>query len=184
MSSDLTNLLPPERIRAFRRSYYMRLGALAVLALAVLAVVHGILLAPAYIYLNDAATLEEAHLSQINANLASGGEGQMNARLGKLESDAGRLVAVASSTSATRVIRAVLGVPRTGITLIGFTYHAPSPVGRVTITGMATTRENLRQYVLALSALPFAKSADLPLSAYAKESDIPFTITLTGSLAP
>jgi Tfp pilus assembly protein PilN len=52
------------------------------------------------------------------------------------------------------------------------------------ISGIADTREDLRSYESALSALPFVTNADLPISDYAKASAIPFTITLTGSLAP
>lgn len=184
MSSELTNLLPEERIRAFRRSYLFKLAAAGALLIAVLAAIHGALLVPAYLYLHDQVALEEAHLSEINANLASSGEGEMHARLARLESDAARLDTLAGAPSAAAVIRAILAVPRPGITISGFTFHAPSPDGRLSVTGMATTRESLREYDVALSALPFAKSADLPLSAYAKENDIPFTITLTGSLTP
>jgi hypothetical protein len=32
--------------------------------------------------------------------------------------------------------------------------------------------------------LPYVAKADLPISSFAKETDIPFSITLTGSLTP
>lgn len=184
MSSELTNLLPDERIRAFRRSYFFRLASCAALTVALLAIIHAALLLPSYLYLHDEVTLAQAHLDEIAANLASSGEGEMQARLARLEGDASRLVALSSAPSATAAISAVLSIPRSGISISGFTFHTPSPGGRLAITGTAATRESLRQYALALSKLPFAKSAELPLSAYAKESDIPFTITLTGPLSP
>ncbi len=184
MSAELTNLLPEERIRAFRRGYFFKLGTVAAVAGAIVVLAHAALLAPAYLYLKDEVALEQAHLDEIAANLAASGEGEMRTRQKQLEADAARLVALASSPQATNVIRAVLQVPRTGIEISGFTFHAPQPDGRFAITGTAATRESLRQYALALSKLSFAKSADLPLSAYAKESDIPFTITLTGPLMP
>ncbi len=49
---------------------------------------------------------------------------------------------------------------------------------------MAQTRDALRGYVEALNQLPYVSKADLPISAYAKESAIPFMVTLTGSLQP
>jgi hypothetical protein len=52
------------------------------------------------------------------------------------------------------------------------------------ITGVADTREDLRGYDAALSALPYVSSVDLPISVYAKSSSIPFSISLTGSLTP
>ncbi len=108
----------------------------------------------------------------------------MQTRLTNLKNNSGRLLTLASSPSATTVIRTLLAIPHSGITLTSFTFRAGTPEGRVTITGSATTRDALRQYHLALSSLSFAKSAELPLSAYAKESNIPFTITLMGSLVP
>ncbi len=183
MSAELTNLLPPERIRAFRQNYYFRLGTAAAALVALLAVAHAALLFPAYLYLHESVELERAHLAELAANLASSGEGEMQARLARLEADSARIVTLSSSPSSAAAIKAILALPHAGITVSGFTFHAPSPEGRITITGTAATRESLRQYALAASSLPFAKSADLPLSAYAKESDIPFTITLTGPLA-
>ncbi|HRH24320.1 MAG TPA: hypothetical protein PK109_01895 [Candidatus Paceibacterota bacterium] len=183
MSAELTNLLPSERIRAFRQAYFYRLGTALLLAVAVVVVIHAALLAPSYLYLNDTVALERAHLNELAEKLASSGEGEMNARLARLEQDASRILTLSGAPSASAAIRTVLAVPRGGITLTGITFHTPSPDGRLTLTGMAATREDLRRYALALSELPFAKSADLPLSAYAKERDIPFTITLTGPLA-
>ncbi len=54
----------------------------------------------------------------------------------------------------------------------------------MTVSGMAATRDALRQYATALGGLPYVSKADLPISAYAKDSDITFTITLTGTLTP
>jgi hypothetical protein len=52
------------------------------------------------------------------------------------------------------------------------------------ITGSAATRTALQSFKEELASLPFVTSADLPISAFAKESDIPFSITVTGSLKP
>jgi len=49
---------------------------------------------------------------------------------------------------------------------------------------VADNRETLRQYLGVLDALPQVAKAELPISAYAKEKDIGFTITLTGTLEP
>ena len=184
MSSELTNLLPNERIRAFRRDYFFRLFTVVVLVVAVAIGVHGALLAPSYLYLHQTVSLDRLRLSELSDTLAASEEAEMQARLTRLKSDSERLLALSSSPSATKVIRALLEVPHAGIIVTAISFKSPSPDGRLTITGMAKTRESLRQYHLALSSLTFAKSAELPLSAYAKESDIPFTITLTGPLTP
>lgn len=184
MSSELTNLLPDERIRAFRRDYFFKLGTVAALVVVAAIGIHAALLTPSYLYLHETASLARARLAQLTNTLAGSEEAEMQTRLTRLKSDSERLLALSSSPSATGIIRALLAVPHAGITITALSFKSPSPEGRLTITGMAKTRESLRQYHLALSSLAFAKSAELPLSAYAKESDIPFTITLTGPLTP
>lgn len=184
MSSELTNLLPSERIHAFRRGYFFRLGATIAVMLAGVIVVHGVLLIPTYLYIQESATLARAHLAELEAGSLSSGEGEIQARTKQVESEAERALALLASPSATTILQTVLEAPRTGVTIKGFSFHAPSPEGRLTITGVAETRESLRQYQLALSKLSFAKSAELPLSAYTKERDIPFVITLIGSFTP
>jgi hypothetical protein len=106
--------------------------------------------------------------------------------LKKLQDDAAYLTHLSATPTVSSLIRAVLKVPRPGITISGFSYSPPtgSAAGKFLILGMAATRDDLRRYDLALAALPFVTNADLPISAYAKEASIPFTITLSGSLLP
>jgi hypothetical protein len=51
--------------------------------------------------------------------------------------------------------------------------------GTLSVSGIAVTRGALRAYQLALQSAPFAVAANLPVSAYAKDTDIAFTITVT-----
>ncbi len=184
MSLELTNLLPPDRARAWKNEYYLRLGTLACIALIIIAVAHAALLVPSYLFVQERVSLEREHLAELDAALTSSGEGEMNTRLLALETDAKRIEALAGAPSASSVVRAVLAVPKQGISIIGLSFEAPKPSGRLSITGIAATRESLRRYALELSQLSFAEATDLPLSAYAKESEIPFTIVLTGPLTP
>lgn len=184
MTAELTNLLPPDRQLAARREYLMRLASVACGLLTLLALALGAMMVPTYLYLSDRVALAHARLAELDAALASSGEGELSSRVSGIKADVARLATVYAAPSSAAAMRAVLLVPSEGIALGGITFSAPSPEGRMTVTGTAATRESLRQYALALSALPFAKTADLPLSAYAKESEIPFTITLTGALKP
>lgn len=184
MSAELTNLLPQDRQAAARREYLIRVASVACGLLTLLALALGAMLVPTYLYLADRVALAESRLGELDAALASSGEGELSSRVASIKADVGRLDAIYASPSAAAAIRTVLLVPSEGVSLGGITFSASLAEGRMTVTGTAATREALRQYALALSSLPFAKSADLPLSAYAKESDIPFTITLTGPLKP
>lgn len=186
MYPELTNLLPRHLIKAFRRNYFLRVATLACMLLAGLVVVHGLLLLPSYIFAHGEVKRQSEQLATLNASLHTTEEVQVRARLTKLSANVAYLNQLGTTTAASAALRAVLSVPRTGITLSGFTFApgAGKSSGTMGISGMAATRDTLRAYALALGQLPFVTNADLPISAYAQDNNIPFTISLTGTLRP
>lgn len=184
MHNTLTNLLPQERQRLLTREYLFRLGVVVATLCIILVLAAGLLLVPTYVFLTGNASAKEKHLLDIKSTLASADEVVLSARLAALSSDATTLLALASKQSPSSMLRAVLGVSRPGIALTGFIF-TPAKDGTPTtlaLSGIAATRDALRGYQLALQGAPFARSAELPVSAYAKDANIVFTITLT--LAP
>jgi len=145
-----------------------------------------VLLVPTYLYLNRDISTRQSHVAQLDASLGLAHGKETTAQLNDLTSTATYLARLASTTQATAALRMALAVPRPGIVLTGITFQPPVHAndGKMTLNGTATTREALRAYNDALSALPSVSSVDLPISAYAKDKDIPFTITLTGTLSP
>lgn len=186
MSRELTNLLPKERRSALAREYYLRLTTVATVLLALLLIVSALLLLPTYIYLKGQVARSTEVLTRINTSLAASGQEEAGARLATLEADSRYLLSVAGSASASGALQALISVSRPGITLTGFTFTpgVKGAEGRMLVTGYAATREALRAYDAALEAQPYVSVSELPISAYALESDIPFTITLTGSFLP
>ncbi len=184
MRSQLTNLLPYERQRTFRRDYFVRLGVIIVILFIILTIISAVLLLPTYVFLTQSASTEMARLASIESTASSSDETALSAQLTALSNSATALSALAGSHSISAVMSKVLAVSRPGITLSGFSY-APGVgqnPGTIAISGTAATRDSLRAYQLALQGSSFARSANLPVSAYAKDSDIAFTITVT--LAP
>ncbi|MEA2701798.1 MAG: hypothetical protein QOE22_507 [Candidatus Parcubacteria bacterium] len=187
MPSELTNLLPEARKRRFRRQYFLRLGTVTFLLLVLLALLHAALLLPTYLYARGEVARAEAGLATFNAAGDAAGEAEVVARQARLKAATGNLSRLGTAPAASAPLRAVLAVPRPGIALTGFTFAAPASANataRMQVSGVAASRDALRQYVAALGALPFVTGADLPISAYAKETDIEFTITLAGTLRP
>lgn len=154
--------------------------------LALAMVIHGILLVPAYVFLEAQVNGRKAEVARISEGLNTAEEKQVDARVSALQEDTAYLTELNAELRASVAVRAILGVSRPGVRLSGFGYTKPKSgaVANMTVTGIADTRETLRAYVLALQAEPFIASADLPVSAYAKDKDIPFTIALTGNLTP
>lgn len=181
MSTELTNLLPSERRHAIRREYLLRFSTLTLAAVGVLAIVHGLLLVPAYAFVKDQVVVQEKRVQALSEERAVSGFTDLSERIRAFSERATNLQELRTVPSASEAVRAVLGVPHQGITLHSFTLGAlkQGEAGRMSVSGTAATRESLRAFDGELSKLPFVTATDLPLSAYAKESDIGFSITLT-----
>lgn len=179
MPNSLTNLLPPERRRQLSRDYLFRLGVVAAVLVMLLILAATALLIPSYFFLDSSQRAKEARLAKIQQSLAATNDAAISARLTALSNAAARLSALSDAPSASATIRTIFAVPRPGIMINGITYRAPTQKtpASVLLSGTAATRDALRTYQLALENVPFISSADLPVSAFAKDADIPFTIT-------
>jgi len=186
MSADLTNLIPPYRKRYLSRDYAYRLGVVAVWLLTILTLIHGLLLIPSYWYAHQQIRTREAQLATLKASSSDATAQDLKTRIDALEKSAKQLAGLGTQATASAAIQGVLAAPRTGIQVHGITYTPSATVdaNRMTIMGTAATRESLQRYIEQLDALTYVTKAELPISAYAREKDIPFTITLTGSLKP
>ncbi|MFZ3043559.1 MAG: hypothetical protein WA058_00400 [Minisyncoccia bacterium] len=181
MNNRLTNLLPPERQRILFREYFLRLGVVIAVLVTILMCIAALLLLPTYVFLLRSESAKGSQLANVESILASADEKTLSAHLTALSKDAAVLVALGKLPSPSVLVRSALAVPRSGVTVSGLVY-APATSktpSTLAISGVATTRDALRSYQLALQSAPFAANADLPVSAYAQDADISFTITVT-----
>lgn len=183
MSDNFTNLLPFSRQRALIREYRFRLGVTFVALFSMLILAATILLIPTYVFLSSSASTKTIHLVDIKST-HSPDEIVLSKRLDALSRDAATILSISNGPSASKIVNSALSVSRPGIMLSAFGYALGSGKNKstLTISGSAATREALRGYQLALQGMPFALAASLPVSAYAKDTNIDFTITVT--LAP
>ncbi|MDO8593645.1 MAG: hypothetical protein Q7R59_01985 [bacterium] len=183
MFNELTNLLPLERQRALSRDYLLRIGVIIAVLTTALTLSAAVLLIPTYVLLAESANAKNMQLTKTTATLSSAEELALSARLAALSNNAAALVALSNTPSVSATVRAVLATTRPGITLSGFSYAPSSGSGKdsgtIGLSGVSATRDALRSYQLALQGAPFALSAVLPVSAYAKDANIAFTITVT-----
>ncbi len=184
MSHDVTNFLPHDKVTAFKNMYLTRLGVVVIIVVTFILVAHTALLLPSYLYLSEDKALQEARLEQLSASLSREGQEEISQRTAILTNTAERLVAFADTPTISDIVKAILSVAHPGVHLTGITADVAPGENRLQLSGVADSREALRTYHLALSALPYVATADLPLSAYAKETDIPFSIMVTGTLLP
>lgn len=181
MANELTNLLPEARKELIVREYRFRLGVVVTILFSLLVCVAAVLLVPTYIFLVANVNAKEARLTNIKASLSSGEEATLSKRLAILSSNASSLISLSNTSSVSALVRSVLAIPRPGVTLSGFAHTTGSGKthGALTLSGVAATRDALRNYQLALQGESFVSSAELPVSVYAKDSNIAFTITLS-----
>ena len=177
----LTNLLPIARRHALVREYYFRLGVVALATISVLVVMAGVLLVPSYLFIQANVAAKQAQLASIESTLSASNETALSARLIALSSDTATLAGLASAPSASASIRALLAVAHPNITLatISYTASTQKTSGTVVVSGTSSTRDALRNYQIALQNTPGVARADLPVSAYAQDADITFTVTVT-----
>ncbi len=186
MDNALTNLLPPGRQRTLAREYLLRVGTLAVALLTILICISAALRVPTYVFLVKAVGAKEMRLASVDSSLAASDGAALIARLESLASDAKVLTNLAEAPSPSSILRGVLAVPRAGVQVSGIAYTpvSSSKPATVVITGKAKDRGALRNYQLALQGDPAVASAALPVSAFAQETDIAFTITLVLASTP
>ncbi|OGG78047.1 hypothetical protein A3A36_02625 [Candidatus Kaiserbacteria bacterium RIFCSPLOWO2_01_FULL_52_12b] len=150
------------------------------------------LLSPTYILLIKSISAKETRLASIESTLSSTEEKALSARLSILLNEAAILTALGEMISASSRIRSFLAVPRPGVSISNVAYTPATTIqyknsvgtipGTIAVSGTAATRDALRTYQLALQKEPFATSVNLPVSAYAQDANISFTITVTLSL--
>lgn len=177
------NLLPDSRKKVLAQLYLVRLVVVASLVIAGVLCVHVALMAPNYLHARQERITQEAALLGIGEALSGTEEKQVSDRVKALNDSATYLVQAAASPRVSKAIRAVSEVPHTGVRVTGFSFTGAqgSQPARMTISGVASSRATLREYVATLKTLPYVSSVDIPIGAYAKETDISFTVTLAGS---
>ncbi len=185
MKTYLINLLPKSITKAFLRDYRFRVATFGLVLVAFVIFINGLLLIPAYLYAHTHIVALQTKLNGIDQSTKTDDQTQITTRLSNLSKEQKYLIQKQKAPQASALLNAVLKVSRPGIALSSFTVTMPegSGSGTIILAGNADTREDLRAYTVALGTLPFISSVNLPISAYASESDIAFTITLSGNLS-
>ena len=181
MNEELTNLLPPDRKKQLRSEYLGRLCTLAVVTLSFLLVATVLLRGPLLVYVFQKKLTSERELTALTIQLNDSGNTEASGRLKILNDNLSYLSRQSTTTTGTEVLTSVTSAPHQGIYITGISYSAGAKGmgAKVVLTGKASTRQSLQAYTDTLVELLHI-SVDLPISAYAKETDIPFTMTLSG----
>ncbi len=180
MNSELTNLLPFMRRTLLYRRYRVRRVVTVMISAAVLLVAFVLLLYPSHVRVAQGIETARAELAHAEEVLSSTEDQALPARLENLGENVAALISHDKDFASTEFMREVLALSREGVALMAFEYAAYT--NSLVLKGTARSRDALRAYQKTLQEVPLVVQADLPVSAYAQESNISFAITLI--LAP
>ena len=184
MSMQRINLLPESHRRTLVRTYYYHLGVVVFTVITSLVLVAAVLLVPTYLYLTQTRAIKEAELAELEALQPAPSEKGIAERLTILLGNVAAITALTNTSPLSTTLRAALAVSRDDITLfnINYTIATGGRPSTLLLSGTARTRDALHRYQTALEEAPFSRSATVPVSSYAKDIEVPFTVTIT--LAP
>lgn len=175
--TDQLNLLPEERVKELRRNYIARVCNVGLALLSAGTIIGGIFLLPTHAFIKgqyDAAAAELAERGIPREQAVESGAVMPN------DGQPAVVQQLERTQPASPLLRDLMNVSRDGIVLTKIEYaRAVSGQRTVICTGKARNRDALAGFVERMKGLPTVSQVQLPVSAYAKESDLPFALTLT-----
>ncbi len=181
----MTNLLSPQEIKHIKLLYKKRFVVVALRALIVLSVIASACLVPSYIYATEQENIllakksiyEKKETGELKQSLISS-ISDINARL------AGFNETALSSPIISSFIDPILKARVSSVYLSNFGYSiVPNAnTAHVTISGVSVSREAILSFADNLKNIPGVLNVDVPITNFIKESNMPFTITITVSL--
>ena len=173
----MSNLFPPEALKAVRgfyRARFVLVGSLVLIAGGLIAL---LALVPAY--------------SLVNTNRAAANDLLGSAASSSLKSNRNDLIRaqqlvkelrpIASSTvSVLEVLADVLGARPPGLVVLSVNFARGNP-GTITLNGTAPSRDEINAYRTVLAKDPRFKSVSVPIGVLAGSDDGHFSLTLKGT---
>lgn len=171
----MINLLPPEGHRAVKQEYFFRMGASVLLLFSCVGIFLTIAFVPTYVLVGaQIKTFEGVERNNSKSAVSETTESEMN--------DTENLLRQLSKTSESRTAGSIIAdIEKTAPPAISFkTFRIESVKGTTTIQvqGVAETRGSLAEFKKALEASDSFAKADVPISDLAKETDLPFMLTI------
>ena len=181
MADARTDFLPESRRIALRQSYYLHLATVTLLAIVALIAAAALLLAPIYLFLAGNIKTKEGQLAAVTSALSTVNANSAAEQLSMLAREASLIALLPQAPSATKIMTTILEVSRPGVLITDLSYKPKAGKAPATLflSGTAITRDALRAFQQALQNTPIVNTVELPVSAYAKDADITFTMNLT-----
>lgn len=173
------NVLPDSLKKLIRQEYYFRLAIIVALAFIALQVIGLFLLLPSWVL---STYKEQEALSDVAAVHESPMENHLQS-VSDTITQTNRTLAVMNTLlypEAAPLFQDILSRQPAGVHLTGFSYTlADDGTASIVASGNALTRNILVSFEKSLEKSSLFASVNLPVSNLAKDTDIPFSITLS-----
>ncbi len=174
----MINLIPPDARSRITLEYWIRVVTVWLFLLAVAAVLAGVFLLPSYILVTSQVRSFAAEAEAAKASVA---QSDGTARALVLASDQARLLLNVEQTKRfTTIIAAITSAAGAGIEVTDYGFaRTTDGIAPVRVGGTASSRQALAAFRDALLTQPVVAAVDLPISNFAKDRDIEFSLMLT-----
>ena len=177
----MINLLPVEKKKQILLEYRMRLGVVVIVAISALTTASLILLIPSYLLSISKYNTATKNLAILEATQGGGlQEKEVNAQIGAMNKKIEFFLrgAGAQPFSPLEIISKILKIKGSTIKIQSFVYSTNTQGRQLVITGKASSRDSLAEFVAALKEEPSFSRVELPISSYVKSSDIGFSLLI------
>jgi hypothetical protein len=180
------NLLPFEEKKKLKREYKHRLVVVALLILIIAEGILAVLLVPTIILVTSHEEDLKTRLSEYGALAEEGTGGSFNALLKETTEKLTELSPEKNKALPTEAIIKIVEAKPKGVHVERFTYKAGKDfsTGDIVIEGKSDTREALLLFRKALEGVPGFTTVKLPVSNFAQEKDIPFSMSVIAAFGP
>ena len=176
----MINLIPKEEEKIMKKDFFLRLSSMILISFSIYFLIASFSVLPSY-FISSAkvSVIEETLNTETDSTSSTSYEeytnlaGEINKKLDFIERE--------KFLPSVRVIDTILLEKRSDIKITQILYENEANGKKVSITGLAPSREILLLFRLALENNPAFKSVNLPVSNFVKGSNIQFNLNLIPS---
>ncbi len=187
LRKNMLTLLLPEEQKKIKREYTLRLVVVSLSLLALLFLLVSFLLLPSY-FLSRTKQVSvgerEVLLKKSDVSeTARKAKAELEISRDEMKLLSGGFQSASSTLFASEALRALISKEGAGITIQTFSFikKADAPQGKLVITGLSKTRADLVAFLQRIKKDSVFTTVDFPVSNLAKDTDINFTLNLSGN---
>ena len=173
------NLIPEEKKKKLEKEYTLRLSATATIFLGSICLVALILLIPSYVISNSRLKEAQKKNDALISALSLSNTKSATDVLKTISADSDALKGTLQYPALASLIETIATSKPEGIVINSIDFSSGSSPDTVTLGGVASTRDSLVAFSGLFQSNPLFQNASLPISDFAKDRDIDFSLTLS-----